>query len=52
MQPIFHAQELFTLAFQHLGGRDARPPFDNGGDLFGAHGLGDHGFGLLVFRFA
>ena len=37
------------FAFQHLGGGDARPAFDDFGDLFGAHGFGDEGIAFAGF---
>ena len=47
---FFHAQQLFALAFQHLGGGDPCPAFDHFGDLFGAHRLGHQRFAFAGLR--
>jgi hypothetical protein len=45
-QPLFHAQQLVALAFQHLLDRHAGPARDDGGDLLGVDGLRRHAVGL------
>ena len=45
----FHRQQLFPLALQHLGDRDAGPLGDDLGDFFLGHPAADQGMSATVF---
>ena len=49
VQAFFHAQQLFTLTFQHPTCRNTGPTLNHTGDLLGANGLGHHYFAFGTF---